>query len=90
MNFPLSSLNFLGMKRAVDLLFVLAALLLLWPLLLALAALIWMCYGWPVFFCQHRPGLRGRPFLMLKFRTMSESRGTDGSLLPDAQRLTRF
>ena len=78
------------MKRAVDLLFVLAALLLLWPLLLALAALVWLRHGWPVFFCQQRPGLRGRPFLMLKFRTMSAAHSADGNLLPDAQRLTGF
>ena len=78
------------MKRFFDFFSVLVALALLWPLLLALAVLVWICYGWPVFFCQQRPGLRGRPFPIYKFRTMSEARDAQGNLLPDAQRLTRF
>ena len=81
---------FSKMKRAFDLLLVLGALPLLWPFLLVLAALVWICYGWPVLFCPQRPGLRGRPFLIYKFRTMLKARDTQGNLLPDAQRLTRF
>jgi len=44
----------------------------------------------PVFFRQIRPGLNGQPFQMLKFRTMTDERGPDGALLPDAVRLTPF
>ncbi len=46
--------------------------------------------GRPVLFRQVRPGLHGRPFMMVKFRTMTDERGVDGELLPDAQRLTAF
>ena len=44
--------------------------------------------GRPVFFLQERPGLNGIPFLMIKFRTMSDARDTNGELLPDVDRLT--
>jgi lipopolysaccharide/colanic/teichoic acid biosynthesis glycosyltransferase len=53
--------------------------------------LIWLVrskLGSPVFFRQTRPGLYGRPFEMVKFRTMTDARGADGELLPDAERLT--
>ena len=46
--------------------------------------------GAPVFFRQQRPGLHGQPFQMVKFRTMTDARGPDGALLPDAERLTPF
>lgn len=46
--------------------------------------------GSPVLFRQVRPGLHGRPFMMVKFRTMTDERGVDDELLPDAQRLTAF
>lgn len=64
-------------------------LLLALPLLL----LVWLIrrkLGNPVFFRQTRPGLHGKPFNMLKFRTMTDARGVDGALLPDAVRLTPF
>ena len=66
-----------------------ALLLLCVPLLF----LIWQVrrkLGSPVFFCQTRPGLNGKPFKMVKFRTMTDARGPDGQLLPDADRLTSF
>lgn len=78
------------MKRAFDLLLATLALLLL---ALPLLSLIWLVrnkLGSPVFFRQTRPGLRGRPFQMVKFRTMTDERGPDGQLLPDADRLTPF
>ena len=78
------------MKRFFDLfLSVLALLLLGMPLLF----LIWQVrrkLGRPVFFRQTRPGLHGRQFEMVKFRTMTDVRGPDGKLLPDAERLTTF
>jgi lipopolysaccharide/colanic/teichoic acid biosynthesis glycosyltransferase len=78
------------MKRVSDaLLAALLLLLLLLPLLL-LAYLIRRRLGGPVLFRQVRPGLRGRPFTMVKFRTMTDARSADGELLPDAERLTSF
>jgi lipopolysaccharide/colanic/teichoic acid biosynthesis glycosyltransferase len=55
--------------------------------------LIWQIrrkLGSPVFFRQVRPGMHGKPFEMVKFRTMTDARGPDGALLPDADRLTAF
>lgn len=78
------------MKRAFD--FFMAALALL-MLALPLLGLIWLVrhkLGSPVFFRQTRPGQRGKPFQMVKFRTMTAELGPDGQLLPDAVRLTQF
>ena len=60
------------------------------PLILALAVLVRLRLGSPVLFRQIRPGLHGRPFEMVKFRTMTDARDTTGALLPDADRLTPF
>ena len=78
------------MKRLFDLLVALLALLLLALPLLLLMWLIRRKLGSPVFFRQVRPGLDGMPFEMVKFRTMTDARGPDGALLPDADRLTPF
>ncbi|EHP40130.1 sugar transferase involved in lipopolysaccharidesynthesis [Cupriavidus basilensis OR16] len=78
------------MKRVFDLLLAAGALLLLCLPLLILILLVRRRLGSPVFFRQVRPGLRGRPFEMIKFRTMTDSRGPDGQLLSDADRLTAF
>jgi lipopolysaccharide/colanic/teichoic acid biosynthesis glycosyltransferase len=78
------------MKRIFDLLVALLALLLLALPLLALAWWIRRKLGSPVLFRQVRPGLNGKPFTMVKFRTMTDERGADGALLSDAQRLTPF
>jgi lipopolysaccharide/colanic/teichoic acid biosynthesis glycosyltransferase len=78
------------MKRLFDVLAAAIALLVLALPLLALAWLIRQKLGSPVLFCQVRPGLKGKPFTMVKFRTMTDERGPDGALLPDAQRLTPF
>lgn len=78
------------MKRLFDLIVASLALLLF---SLPLMLLIWQVrrkLGSPVFFRQTRPGLHGRPFEMVKFRTMTDARGPDGALLPDAERLTAF
>ena len=53
------------------------------------ASVLRVSVGSPVLFRHKRPGLHGRPFTLLKFRTMSEARDANGALLPDAQRLTR-
>ena len=78
------------MKRLFDLLLASLALLLLALPLLALVWLVRRKLGTPVLFSQVRPGLHGKPFTMVKFRTMTDERGPDGVLLPDAQRLTDF
>ena len=77
-------------KRLFDILFSLGWLVLFAPLLLVVALLVRLKLGAPVLFIQERPGLRGRPFRMVKFRTMTDARGPDGELLPDAARLTSF
>jgi lipopolysaccharide/colanic/teichoic acid biosynthesis glycosyltransferase len=77
-------------KRLFDSLASFCCLLLL---ILPLALLAWKVrskLGSPVFFTQMRPGLHGKPFRMVKFRTMTDERGPDGALLPDAQRLKPF
>lgn len=63
-------------------------LLLLSPLLLTIALVVRLRLGGPVLFRQQRPGLHGRPFQLVKFRTMTQRRNALGVLLPDAQRLT--
>lgn len=77
-------------KRAFDILAAASALVLLSPLLLGLALLVRLKLGSPVLFRQQRPGLHGRIFTMLKFRTMTDTRDAQGKLLPDAERLTPF
>lgn len=67
-----------------------AGLLLLAPFLLAAAVAVRCSLGTPVLFRQVRAGLGGRPFELLKFRTMTDARDADGALRPDAERLTRF
>lgn len=78
------------MKRFFDVVVAAVCLLLLALPLLVLMLLICRKLGSPVFFRQVRPGLHGQPFEMIKFRTMTDARGPDGVLLPDADRLTPF
>lgn len=78
------------MKRLFDFT---AALLGLMALALPLCVLAWLVrrkLGSPVLFRQVRPGLHGQPFEMVKFRSMTDARGPDGALLPDAERITLF
>ena len=77
-------------KRCFDFLFSLAILILLLPLLFFFYLLVGSRLGYPALFRQQRPGYLGRPFWLLKFRTMSNAGDTSGGLLPDAQRLTPF
>lgn len=80
----------LGMKRAFDLIVSLLLLTVSAPVLALIASLVRFKLGSPVLFRQRRPGLNAQPFEMLKFRTMTDAKSPDGSLLPDADRLTRF
>jgi lipopolysaccharide/colanic/teichoic acid biosynthesis glycosyltransferase len=77
-------------KRIFDLVASGAALLALSPVLLVIAALVRLFLGAPVLFRQERPGMHGRPFQLVKFRTMTEAKDAAGHLLPDTARLTRF
>lgn len=78
------------MKRTLDLLVSIVALILLSPLLLVVICAIYLKMGRPVFFIQQRPGLGAKPFRMIKFRTMLNTQDASGRLLSDAERLTPF
>jgi lipopolysaccharide/colanic/teichoic acid biosynthesis glycosyltransferase len=78
------------MKRFFDFCVALLALVLLAPLLMAVAALVRWRLGAPILFSQQRPGLRGRVFKLWKFRSMTETRDAGGHLLSDAERLPPF
>ncbi len=77
-------------KRLFDFLLVTVTLPVMLPLGLVVAALVRLRLGSPVLFQQQRPGLDARPFMLLKFRTMTDARDASGALLPDADRLTPF
>ena len=74
-------------KRILDVIVSAAGLLLTLPLILLTALVVRATLGSPVLFAQERPGLNGRPFVLFKFRSMSDARGRDGALLPDEKRL---
>lgn len=78
------------MKRFFDFLLSAMLLLMLSPVLLFVAVLVRFRLGSPVLFRQRRPGMHGKPFEILKFRTMTDARDAAGELLPDAERLTPF
>ena len=90
MGLPGSTVYQLFGKRLLDLVLVMPALMILAPVLVVLGLLVRWRLGSPVFFRQRRPGLRGRPFTLLKFRTMTETRDEKGQLLRDEGRLTQF
>lgn len=77
-----------AIKRLLDVLGALGGLVVLSPLLAAVSLAILMRMGRPVLFRQERPGLHGRIFTLVKFRTMREARDDAGRLLPDSERLT--
>ncbi len=78
------------LKRTFDLLLAVPGILLISPLMGAIALVIRFAMGRPVLFRQTRPGYRGEPFVVYKFRTMAEARDAEGNLLPDEVRLTRL
>lgn len=77
-------------KRLFDILSAALGLLLLAPVIALLAWQIRKKLGSPVLFRQTRPGLHGKPFQMVKFRTMRDAIGPDGQPLPDSERMTPF
>jgi lipopolysaccharide/colanic/teichoic acid biosynthesis glycosyltransferase len=77
-------------KRVLDVLAAGVGLIIAAPVCAVVALSTLMVLGRPVFFRQQRPGLRAEPFEMIKFRTMSDESGPDGSLLAGAERLRPF
>jgi len=77
-------------KRLIDVGMTVIALALAWPVLLGLSMLVRITHGPPILFRQTRPGLHGRPFQLIKFRTMRSAFDAQGRPLPDAERLTRL
>jgi sugar transferase EpsL len=80
----------MDLKRCLDFVGALIGLVVTAPVAVGIALCVFVKFGSPVLFRQVRPGLRGRPFLLVKFRSMSDERGPDGVLLSDNVRLTRF
>ena len=78
------------MKRLFDFFASLLGLIVLSPFLIIISFLVWYHHGRPVFFSQKRPGLHGKPFYLIKFRSMTNETDEAGNLLPNEQRLTRF
>ena len=77
-------------KRLFDLVLTIPGIVVISPVLAVIALLVRVKLGSPVLFRQERPGLDGKAFTIYKFRTMTDERDTDGNLLPDGERLTRF
>ena len=78
------------MKRSFDIIASTLALILLSPVIAITAYFIHKKLGSPVLFLQVRPGLKGKPFEMIKFRTMKDAVDKNGQALPDSERLTSF
>ncbi|KEQ13077.1 sugar transferase [Endozoicomonas numazuensis] len=78
------------MKRTIDIVISFFTLVMLTPVLVYVALKVRRNLGSPVFFTQERPGLNGKPFYMVKFRTMRDACDADGQPLPDSERLTDF
>ena len=77
-------------KRLIDFIIAFFALAIVWPILLLIS--IWLHFankGAGIFFLQERPGKDEKIFKIIKFKTMTDERGTDGNLLPDKERLTK-
>lgn len=79
-----------GIKRILDFILSLIAIIVLSPVMLVVAVLVRVKLGSPVLFKQQRPGKDEKIFRMYKFRTMTDEKDADGRLLPDEKRLTRF
>lgn len=77
-------------KRMLDILLSSLILLPLLPIFTLVAIMVYFKLGHPIFFGQERPGYKGEPFMMYKFRTMTDECDADGNLLPDHLRLPRF
>ena len=76
------------MKTSIDLILSILGLILFSPLLILISLSIKFILGSPILFIQSRPGFLGKPFNFFKFRTMTNTKNSDGDLLPDKNRLT--
>jgi len=74
-------------KRIFDLAIAISLLIILLPVFAVVGFMVRISLGTPVFFCQLRPGKNGKPFVIYKFRTMTDERGKDGNLISDADRI---
>lgn len=77
-------------KRGLDFILAFMATIILSPVMLCVAVLVWLKLGKPVLFKQQRPGKDGKIFNMYKFRTMTDEKDVQGNLLPDEERLPEF
>jgi len=77
-------------KRIFDTLISFFALIVLSPVLLLISIMVINKFGWPVFFTQTRPGYKGKPFKIIKFRTMTNEKDENGELLSEELRITPF
>ena len=77
-------------KRYFDFILTVLAIILLLPVLVIIIFLVRSRMGSPVLFCQQRPGLKGKPIMIHKFRTMTNEMDANGVLFPDSKRLTSF
>jgi lipopolysaccharide/colanic/teichoic acid biosynthesis glycosyltransferase len=75
-------------KRLIDIIGSLVGLTISSPIIVIISIIIYFTMGRPIFFKQVRPGLKGKPFVIYKFRTMLDLRDENGNLLPDEKRLT--
>ena len=75
-------------KRIVDLFFSVVGIILLFPFFLLITIILLIANNGGAFFCQKRPGLNGKIFKIIKFRTMNDKKDSNGNMLPDAKRLT--
>lgn len=83
-------INYRQIKCLIDRSVALLLLVLMAPLLFLVALFVLWQLGMPLIYCQRRPGYRGRPFWLFKFRTMTNRQDISGSLLPDVDRLKPF
>jgi undecaprenyl phosphate N,N'-diacetylbacillosamine 1-phosphate transferase len=81
-------MNYRFIKRLIDLLVSILALIILFPLLFLIGILLFFCQDGKVFFIHRRPGLDGKLFRVIKFKTMNDKKGHHGNLLPDKDRVT--
>jgi sugar transferase EpsL len=77
-----------AIKPAIDLIISFTVFVILLPLILIIAIVLYICQGKPVLFCQKRPGKNGKIFILYKFRTMTNEVSEDGEFLTDKLRLT--
>jgi len=78
------------LKRAIDILVSLTAIIILLPSMIIISILVYLKLGSPIFFIQKRPGLNGKIFKIIKFRSMLNSTDKDGKLLSNIERLNTF